>query len=205
MIETVAGRVQTWLVAGLASLVCMGAQAASPADDPQYAVTFPITVGNSFSLYMDASAGLVMPEGGFAGTDLFIGYDAATLTLSGVSVAGLFGPNAGLSAPVSSVIPGYEALTSAYYVVTRMSTDAAADTGILQFDFKVIALPAGGVTQILLTGISDPITALPDYYAFNGSWVEVTVVPEPATLALLLAGLGLVAGTAARRRQALAA
>ena len=206
MLKAVAGRVQTWLVAGLASLVCLGAQAAVPADDPQYAVTFPITVGSSFSLFMDASAGLVMPADGFIGTDLFMGYDATALTLTGVSVGGLFGPDASLSAPAPSVIPGYESLTSAYYVVTRTSPAAAVDGGVFQFDFNVIAMPTAGITQILLTGIDDPlITALPDYYAFNGSFVEVTVVPEPATMALLWAGLGLVAGTAARRRQALSA
>lgn len=37
--------------------------------------------------------------------------------------------------------------------------------------------------------------------AYMTSFAEVTAVPEPSTYAMLIAGMGLVAGAARRRRQ----
>jgi hypothetical protein len=53
--------------------------------------------------------------------------------------------------------------------------------------------------QSMLAGMT--INGLAATYHFDGSYTDVTAVPEPASIALLLAGLGLIAGVV-RRRQA---
>jgi hypothetical protein len=86
---------------------------------------------------------------------------------------------------------------------------AAKDATLTVSDYLASASPAyafrflGDVTgtSAFLTLMADTtIDGLAVVYHYDGAFTDVTAVPEPANVALLLAGLGLM-GAAARRRQ----
>jgi hypothetical protein len=79
-------------------------------------------------------------------------------------------------------------LTVSDYLASASSTYALRFLGNLTDSAAFLAL-MGDTT----------IDGLAVSYRFDGAWTDVTAVPEPANVALLLAGLGLV-GFAARRR-----
>ncbi|MEO5688205.1 MAG: PEP-CTERM sorting domain-containing protein [Burkholderiaceae bacterium] len=80
-------------------------------------------------------------------------------------------------------------LTVTDYLAATSPTYALRFLGDLSHDAAFLAL-MGGTT----------IDSLAVSYRFDGVYTDVTAVPEPANVALLLAGLGLV-GAAARRRK----
>jgi hypothetical protein len=81
-------------------------------------------------------------------------------------------------------------LTVTDYLASASPTYALRFFGDLTHDAAFLALMGGTTIDSLATS-----------YHFDGAYTDVTAVPEPANVALLLAGLGLV-GAAARRRQA---
>ncbi|MEP6504047.1 MAG: PEP-CTERM sorting domain-containing protein [Betaproteobacteria bacterium] len=75
------------------------------------------------------------------------------------------------------------------YLATASPGYALRFLGDLTHDVAFLALMAGTT-----------IDSLAATYRFDGTWTDVTAVPEPANLALFLAGLGLT-GVVARRRK----
>jgi hypothetical protein len=75
------------------------------------------------------------------------------------------------------------------YLAAASPTYALRFLGNLTGDAAFLALMAG--TTIDHLGAS---------YRFDGAYTDVTAVPEPANVALLLAGLGLLGGVARRRK-----
>jgi autotransporter-associated beta strand protein len=80
-------------------------------------------------------------------------------------------------------------LTVTDYLASPSPGYALRFLGDLTDDAAFLAL-MGGTT----------IDSLAASYRFDGTWTDVTAVPEPGNLALLLAGLGLVAVAAKRRK-----
>ena len=58
-----------------------------------------------------------------------------------------------------------------------------------------------GNAQFLALIQNTTVNGLAASYRFDGAFTDVSAVPEPESLAMLLAGLGLVAGAAGRRKQ----
>lgn len=121
--------------------------------------------------------------------------DTYLFTLSGLSDVS--------SAAVSVPLPG-KAITFATYSLWSAGGDAAVNGG------DDVALGSWGFTTVVATNVST-LAAGTYYFAVQGKGTgatggqyllgaEVTAVPEPETLAMMLAGLGAV-GFLARRRK----
>lgn len=181
------------VVAAAAAVACMGAQAAD------------VTVGQSFWLTWDDQTGVVLP-GGLTDATLAIGFDASVLQLTQVAAGDLFG--AGATATVYAGPFAVPPLSGDFYAVSIAGGDGNGQKpSVLWTEFTVLAKPASGVTSLYLLDATDPDAApgLPaSYYQFaQGQQINLSVaaVPEPATVSSLLAGLALVGGLMARRRQ----
>ena len=103
-------------------------------------------------------------------------------------------------------------LSLAPYIIDGGDAQGAPTTqDVVMVTFSVNPLAPTGTTNVYFLpdqiAVQGGFGALPEYYAFAqpggyGAGLSITAIPEPATLALMLAGLGLVAGAAARRRGA---
>ena len=158
----------------------------------------PVAAGGSFSLWLEDDA---VPMGGFTGADILVAWDAAVLSLVGSEVqpSFAFGP-AVLQSDGPFTYPG-DPLTYSLFTIDRTVPAGSYGTEILRLDFTVSA--AATVTNTVVDFYpGDPSVTVGGYYQFEalGTLVGITPVPEPATLAMMLAGLGLVAGWSARRR-----
>jgi autotransporter-associated beta strand protein len=114
------------------------------------------------------------------------------------------------------------------FAVLSLGKDSAIDLGDSSLTFDALGNVVAGKTLAITDYLA---TASPDYairflgnltgdaaflalmaatsidslnvsYRFDGAYTDVTAVPEPANVALLLAGLGLLGGAARRRRAA---
>ncbi len=185
-------------VAAAAVLACVGAQAAD------------VVVGQSFTLTWADQTGAMLP-GGYTDASFALAFDPTVFTLDGVTVGGLFGAGANLAGGLTAYADWpWEGVVG--YVGTVIGGDGqSSDAAILHIDLTVLAQPAGGSTKLYLFDLTDPTQAAllpPSYYQFAPGQVttlNVGVVPEPATVASMLAGLALLAGVGARRRRAASA
>lgn len=104
--------------------------------------------------------------------------DSSVLALGGSALS--FDSLGSVAAGKTLTVQGYQASAGAGYAL-RLRGDYSGNA-----DFQ--ALMAGSTVNGLATR-----------YSFNGVYTEVSAVPEPQSLALMLAGLGIVAWVARRR------
>lgn len=181
-------------VAAAAIVACMGAQAAD------------VMVGQTFQLIWEDQTGAVSPTG-LTDATLALGFDSNVLQLNQVFAGELFG--AGASTSVYAGPFPVAPLPGDFYAVAISGGDGMGQKPyVLWTEFTVLSLPAGGVTSLYLLDATNPVDAaagLPaSYYQFAEGQqmnLSVGVVPEPATVTSMLAGLALVGGLMARRRR----
>jgi len=181
-------------VAAAAVVACMGAHAAD------------VVVGQSFWLTWEDQTGAASPSG-LTDATLAIGFDASVLQLTQVAAGELFGANA--SAMVYAGPFPVAPLPGDFYAVAVSGGDGIGQKPyVLWTEFTVLSKPVSGVTSLYLLDATNPADApsLPaSYYQFaQGQQIDLSVgvVPEPATVSSMLAGLALVGGLMARRRRA---
>lgn len=172
--------------------------------------------GSSFDLWwIDESfpaAGLSSVTDG----DIWLAYDPAVLSLSGVSVGSIFN-GAQVKVLNEAYLRGQYDYLDGLAVHGFQLFGGAANSGtttqdVAIFSFNVLLQAPSGETSIYLlpdqvaVDFANTYGVPTGYYAFGSSigyavGVPVTAVPEPAGAALLLAGLLVVAGVGAQRRR----
>ena len=118
------------------------------------------------------------------------GQSFAVLSLGQDSAIALGGSSLTVDA-LGNIVAG-KTLTVSDWLASTSPDYALRFSGDLTHDAAFLALMAGTT-----------IDGLGARVAFDGTYTDVTAVPEPANLALLLAGLGLAGVVARRRKQAL--
>lgn len=181
-------------VAAAAVVACMGAHAAD------------VVVGQSFTLSWLDQTNAPLPSGA-TDASFALAFDPTVFRLDGLALGGFFGAGAGMSGVTSYA--DWPAQGQLGYTIYVMGGDGqSTDAALLHAGFTVLAQPAGGSTALYLYDLTDPAQApsLPaSYYQFaQGQQIDLSVgvVPEPATVSSMLAGLALVGGLMARRRRA---
>lgn len=207
-----AALVTCWL--GLAAGAASAAERFVPAVDN----ASPVAGGSVTLWWLDES----LPDGGlssYTSGDVWVAYDASVLSLTAFAPGTIFnGATATLnSAPnLAAQYPWLAAygLTLAPYIIDGgVAQGAATSQDVAMVSFSINPLAATGTTDVYFLpdqiAVQGGFGALPGYYAFGsnvgyGAALSITAIPEPASLALMLAGLGVVAGVAIRRRGAAA-
>lgn len=214
------------LARGAAMVVALGASlvGAARADEPASRFVPAIDsiapkAGESFTLWwLDESLPLDGPTA-FTTGDVWVAYDASVLTLTDFSAGSIFNgaaamPNNGADLPDQYPWLAVYSLTLAPFVINDGFADGAlSQQDVVMVTFVVNPLAPTGTTNVYF--LPDQIAVqggfgdLPEYYAFGstdgyGAGISITAIPEPASLALMLAGLGVVAGAAVRRQKATA-
>ena len=156
----------------------------------------------------------VVPAMGLSDMDVEVEFDQSLLTLGPVEVpAALFGAGANVFQTgfgLSTTFPGQ---TNPIFTITRTDQNvvpaALFPTDVAYFTFTANALPAVGTSPVVFYPVPSSIPALPGvprYYRFSPNNLDgvssfnITVVPEPASIALMLAGLAAVGAVVRRRR-----
>jgi hypothetical protein len=180
----------TLLSAALLSCCCALANAGTLAINPPASV---VAVNDSFNIQVAGSGfAETIVGGGFN-----LGFDPTVLQFTGGSVAAIweFAPSVGTVVPVSSHLSMLTDASFATFVNSPSGNFAVATLG-----FKAIAL---GNSALVLA--ASPTFDFSDNAAnlvlpsFAAGQVQVTAVPEPGTVAMLLAGSLLLGGLMRRR------
>lgn len=156
-----------------------------------------VAVGDSFSLTVYGKDLLEAFTGG--GFDL--SYDATRLTLNSIGINGGFwnaARSAGLHDPASGTVS--DIFFNAFPAVAPRA-DTTLDFATLSFTAKA----AGSALVQLIEERNLAFSYLTSEEAlpvsFGSATVNISAVPEPTSLALLFAGVAVVAGVARQRRQ----
>lgn len=194
---------QRAVVAAAAVVACMGAQAAGQAPDYLFTMSAPAVPGSTFTLsWFDAG---VEPATGFDEATVVVAFDSNVFSVVGATVGAVFGPGAAFTMPqpVEVQFDGGVVMNGFQYAISgNGSTEGAGDLGVFHVDLQVNAAVAPGTVSAVYFINPDESTLFGGtYYDFTSQGVAVTAVPEPATVASMLAGLALVGGLMARRRR----
>lgn len=162
-----------------------------------------VVQGSSFSLPWTDAAIAATPVAGFSDSDLFVGFDSAVLQLTGVTPGDVF-PGATATFQGTALAPAWApTYTFEWYTVTGGDTFQYTSAGdVVHLSLSVLAGAPLGSTFVYLLPFSYPDTFAAPYYNVDPAGMEfnITAVPEPDTVAMLLAGLGLVGAAVGRRR-----
>lgn len=186
------------LVAAAACLACGWAQAVGV--NVNFSQDMAAVAGQGFTLIWNDDD--IPPATGFTDTDILVDYDANVLTLD----SGVGGSAFGIAntTHLDGYPPAYPGTTTqSWYTVVQSSPAAAYGSDVFSVHFTVAGNASAGDTHVFFTAIAG-LTGVPGYYDFNTAYdvpVSVSVVPEPAALMMLLAGLGLLGAGAARQRR----
>jgi hypothetical protein len=183
----------TLALAAALSFSAAQAQVATPAPSLNLAPnTLDVHVGDSFSMdVMASNFANPMTGGGFG-----LSFNAAVLQLDSVSIPANwdFRRDGGLIDNASGTLAG------AYFSTFVSPKAGSFQVGTL--NFKAIGIGSASIN--LMANVDQPftedVTADTPVVAFKSGLVNVAAVPEPSSVALALAGVGLV-GWSARRRQ----
>ncbi|UUX95434.1 PEP-CTERM sorting domain-containing protein [Aquabacterium sp. J223] len=161
----------------------------------------PVSPGDTFLLQWEESAA---DSAGYTDADFFFNWDPAVLDLTGAGAGTAFG-----TSTLTQYDPGFGAGWTWFNILRDTSVNVPTDGVLITLQFQVLAGATLGPTFVDIH--TDPFglgTAPSGYYIGSPSSLRaeldvtaaVTPIPEPATVALTLAGLGLVGLTARRRR-----
>ncbi len=173
-----------------------------------------VTLGQSFSMMWMGDAGAVVPAQGYTDATIGVAFDDSVLRLDGVAAGSALGLNPALS--VQSAAGGFDISGWGIYpgyitYVTQggqQTNPLLVGSDIFYANFTVLSVPAAGYTPVfLIDATAANAGSLPDtYLRFGAQASTLTVaVPEPATVASMLAGLALLGGVLRQRRRAEAA
>ncbi len=164
-----------------------------------------VTPGLAFSVDLQVS-GVGSPGPGSIGDfDLEISFDPGVLALQSYSLAGFLGDIGQFEASDYSLVQSGKIQLSQVSFLATATLNALQPTSFklatMNFMAATVTPPGGSpvsITKLWVLGLATG-QALPvnDVTLSNAT---VTVVPEPSTYALILAGLALIGATARRRR-----
>lgn len=191
-----------FLRAALASAL-LGAAGAAVAAPSYRAVPDPAFVGTDFSMFLRDDA--VDPTTGFLSFDVRVYFDPSVFARPTATAGGAFGES--LLDASYDVLDGTGDFGSdgsdddgwaRFSIVrdTRATQPASFGSDILRLDFRLIGLPStGGSADVSFMPVasSNPGTyAFPNDDTYTASVGALIFVPEPSTVALMLAGLGVL-------------
>lgn len=200
--------------AALGLSIAGAAHAAAPPTQFAPQLAGSTQAGGSFTLWwIDETLPFDGPTS-FTDGDVWLAYDASVLTLNTAGAGSIF--NGALASPAAEAGQAAQydwlgALTLRPFTIAGGTGPGAATFQDVFFaEFEVNLSAPGGETVVYFLpdqiAVQNNFGSEPNsnYYAFAANvgyavGFDITPVPEPASLALLLAGLGVVAGAAARR------
>ena len=186
------------VVAAAACLACGWAQAVGV--NVNFTQDVAAVAGQGFTLIWHDDD--IPPFAGFTDADIVVGYDAAVLTLDSGAAGAAFG-TANTTRTDGYSLPDLGVATASYFTIVQASPAATYGADVFSVHFTVAGNAPVGDTHVFFVAPVDG-TGVAGYYNFNTAYdvpVSVSVVPEPAALMMLLAGLGLLGAGAGRQRR----
>ena len=191
---------QRAVVAMAAVLTCSGAWAAGAWGDFSFAQSpYPAALNDTVELsWYDGG----INGSGFDDATIVVAFDTTVFSFVGAAAGTAFGPTPGLSTPQDTTVDfgGGVQLPGLLFAVTgNGSTVAAAGQDVFHLTLQLTRMATDAERSVYFVNPYGPVGGA--YYDFDSVGTAVAAVPEPATVASLLAGLALLAGCSARSRR----